>query len=212
MGLFRSSPSYSNPADAGMPYLNAIPGTVTPYYNPEIQLGKGAARASVPVYNQMLTNPSGYYNNIMSGYTTSPEYQYNQQQLMGQQQAAAASGGFSGTQYDQANQAATTQGLLSQDEQQYFNNIFGINKTGLQGANQYVSMGYDASNTLAQLLGANLAAQAGLAYKGTAFTDQLNAEQRGMQNKAWGQGIGFGFGILDPNDPYTKQNQQANTR
>lgn len=176
MGLFGGG-QQTNPADSAMPYLNEVPGTVTPYYNPYINLGKGAARVSAPVYYQQVTNPQGYYNNIMSGYSQSPAEQYNQQQLLAQQAGTAAAGGFSGTPYDQQQQAATTNGLLAQDQQQYYKNVTGAQNQGLNAGMHYYDTGYQASNTLAQLLGANLAAQAGLSYKGTAWQDQMNAQK-----------------------------------
>ena len=193
MGLFGGG-KQTNPADAGMPYLNEIPGTVTPYYNPYINLGKGAARISAPVYYQQVTNPQGYYNNIMSGYSQSPAEQYNQQQLLAQQAGTAAAGGFSGTPYDQQQQAATTNGLLAQDQQQYYNNVTGAQNQGLNAGMHYYDTGYQASNTLAQLLGANLAAQSGMAYSGAAFQDQMNAQA--AQNRLGA--IGFTYGLVDP--------------
>lgn len=197
MGLFHSNSSkYANPSDSAMPYLQQIPGTVEPYYNPYIQLGQGAARASAPIYYQMATNPQEYYNQTMSGYQPSEQYQYNQQQAMAQQQAAAASGGFTGTQYDQANQAATTQGLLSQDEQQYYNNVTGAQKYGLGAGMDYFNTGYNASNTLATMLGQNLAAEAGLAYQGTAFQDQMQAQQASNRLGLLGTTIGATGGYM----------------
>lgn len=191
---FGGGQSYDNPADSAMPYLNAVPGTVTPYYNPYIKLGQGAARVSAPVYYKRITNPQGAYDDIMSGYTESPEYQYNYDQAMKEQQGAAARGGYTGTPYDQQQEAETATGLLSRDQQQYYNNVLGMQNSGLEGANHYFDTGYTASNTLAQLLGGNLAAQAGLAYQGTAFEDQMQAQQRANRNALFGTGIGAGFG------------------
>ena len=193
---FGGGPDYENPADSAMPYLESIPGTVTPYYNPYINLGKGAARVSAPIYYQRATDPNAAYNDLMSGYKPSDQYQYNQQQAMAQQQAAANSGGFAGTSYDQANQAATTQGLLSQDEQQYYNNQLGLQNSGLNAGMQYYNTGYQASNTLAQMLGQNLAAEAGLQYQGAAFEDQLQAQQRNSRNSLLGTTVGAGFGWM----------------
>jgi hypothetical protein len=201
---FGGGPDYDNPADDAMPYLEAIPGTVTPYYNPYINLGKGAARVSAPVYYQQITDPQGYYNDMMSGYQTSDAYKYNQQQAMAQQQAAANAGGFTGTSYDQANQAATTQGLLAQDQQRYYNNVTGAQQQGLNAGMHYFDTGYQASNTLAQMLGQNLAAEAGLQYQGTAFEDQLQAQQRQSRNSLLGTtlGVGFGYGNSGNNSYY----------
>lgn len=193
-GFGGGSQSYDNPADSAMPYLEEIPGTVTPYYNPYIKLGQGAARTSAPIYYQRATDPNAAYEQLTAGYEPSAQYQYNQQQAMAQQQAAANSGGFAGTSYDQANQAATNQGLLSQDEQQYYNNQLGLQNSGLNAGMDYYNTGYQASNTLATMLGQNLAAEAGLQYQGTAFEDQMKAQQRNNRNSLLGTTIGAGFG------------------
>ena len=191
---FGGGPDYENPADSAMPYLESTPGTVKPYYNPYIKLGQGAARVSAPIYYQRATDPNAAYEDLMSGYQPSAQYEYNQQQAMTQQQAAANAGGFSGTSYDQANQAYTTNGLLANDEQQYYNNQLGLQNSGLNAGMDYYNTGYQASNTLAQMLGQNLAAEAGLQYQGTAFNDQLMANQRNSRNSLLGTTIGAGFG------------------
>jgi len=188
--------SYDNPADSAMPYLEAVPGTIEPYYNPYINLGKGAARVSAPIYYQRATDPNAAYNQLMSGYKPSDQYQYNQGQAMAQQQAAANSGGFAGTSYDQANQAATTQGLLSQDEQQYYNNQLGLQNSALNAGMDYYNIGYQASNTLATMLGQNLAEEAGLQYKGAAWQDQMNAQQANNRMNLMGTTMGVTGGVV----------------
>lgn len=191
---FGGGPDYENPADSAMPYLESIPGTVTPYYNPYINLGKGAARVSAPIYYQRATDPNAAYNDLMSGYQESPDTQYRMSQDLAAQQAAANAGGFTGTSYDQNQQAYTTNGLIAQDQQRYYQNNLGLQNSGLDAGMNYFNTGYQASNTLAQMLGQNLAAEAGLQYQGTAFDNQLQAQQRQSRNSLLGTTIGAGFG------------------
>ncbi len=58
--------SYDNPADSAMPYLQEIPETVTPYYQPYIEQGLQSGQILGEQYGQMATNPQGYYDSIMS--------------------------------------------------------------------------------------------------------------------------------------------------
>lgn len=182
MGLFGGGNRYSNPADDAMPYLDAIPGTVTPEYDPYIKLGQGAARMSAPVYAQRVNDPAAAQNNLMSGYKTSDSYNYNQKLLTDQQAGTAAAGGFTGTPYDVTQQANTTAGLLSNDEQEYYDNNLQLQNSGLNAGMHYFDTGYQASDTLANLLANNLAAQSGLAYQGAAYQNDMKAQQR---NNLW---------------------------
>jgi hypothetical protein len=191
--------SYDNPADASMPYLEQIPGTVSPYYQPYIDWGQQAGNTLATQYGQMANNPSDYYDQTMAGYTESPAYQYNYDQAMKQQQGAAAAGGYTGTYYDQNQQAKTSTGLLAQDQQQYYNNVTGAQRYGLQGESHLFDTGYNASNTLATMLGENLAAEAGLQYKGATWEDQMNAQKRNNRNSLYGMTIGAGAGYAGMN-------------
>lgn len=191
---FGGGPDYENPADNAMPYLQEVPDTVEPMYDPYINLGKGAARMSAPVYAQRVNDPNAAYDSLMSGYEPSDTYQYNQQQLTQQQQADAAAGGFTGTSYDQQQQAATTSGLLSQDEQQYYKDNLDLQNSGLNAGMHYFDTGYTASDTLANMLAGNLAAEAGLEYQGTAWEDQMKSQQAANR---WGA-FGTVAGLADP--------------
>lgn len=196
MGLFGGGSNYNNPADDAMPYLDSIPGTVTPFYNPAINLGKGATRATMPIYQQRLNDPAAAQNDLMSGYKTSDSYTYNQKLLTDQQAGTAAAGGFTGTPYDQQQQANTTAGLLSNDEQQYYNNNLQLQNSSLNAGMHYTDMGYQASDTLANLLANNLAAQSGLAYQGAAYQNNMKAQQR---NNMWNTAGTLGGAALGSN-------------
>lgn len=184
------SPDYTNPSDPAMDYVQQIPETVKPYYDPYIALGRGAARTMAPVYQQMITDPQGYYSGIMGGYEESPNYQYQQAVMNQSMQGDAASGGYTGTEYDQARQAAATQALLSRDQEQYYRDVTGAQQQGLAGGQRFFDTGYRASDTLANILAKNLGAQAGLAYKGAAWDNQMEAQHRKNMNEAIGSGVG----------------------
>lgn len=188
--------SYDNPADAGMPYLQQIPGTVSPYYQPYINWGQQSGNMLMNAYSPMVTDPIGYYNSIMGTYSESPAYQYNQQQATQAQQGSAAAGGFTGTPYDQQQQAATTTGLLAQDQQQYLNNVLGIQGTGLQGEQNFFNTGFQASTGLADELGSNLAQEGQMSMQGAEYQNFLDSQRRNANMGLLGQGLGAGAGLF----------------
>jgi hypothetical protein len=110
-------------------------------------------------------------------------------------------------------QADTTQGLMSRDEQRYFNDTVGLQNQGLQSASHAFDVGYTASDTLANLLANNLAAEAGLQYQGTAFENSLEAQHASNMWNFGGNALGASMGIMglgmggnnnsyDYNEPY----------
>lgn len=191
MGLLRAD--YQNPANAGMDYLNQVPGTITPYYQPYRQAGLAAGATIGPEYYKMATNPQGYYDDIMGGYEESPQYQYNYDKNTQVMEGDAAAGGYTGTQYDQRNQAEMNEGLMANDQQQYYNNVTRAQQYGLQGGQQFYNTGYQASDTLANMLAQNLTMQAGLAYKGTAWDNSMKAQRRNNMSSGFAQGFGYGY-------------------
>ncbi len=122
-------------------------------YQPFINRGMQAQDQASNAYQQMLANPNAFLEQLQSGYQPSQGYQYRRQNAMGAARNSAAQGGFSGTGYDQMQQGAMADGLLSQDMQQYLQNVLGIQNTGLQGQQHIGDMGYNASGNLADYLG-----------------------------------------------------------
>lgn len=191
MGFFRAD--YENPADAGMYYVDQVPSTITPYYSPYRKAGLAAGATIAPQYYKMATNPQGYYNTTMSGYEQSPTYQFNYDQGTKQMEGDAAAGGYTGTEYDQQRQAEFEQGLLSQDQQQYYKNVTEAQRYGIEGGQDFYNTGYRASDQLANMLMQNLYAQAGLAYKGTAWDNAMKAQRRNNLSSGFAQGFGYGY-------------------
>lgn len=183
-----------NPADAAMPYLNQIPGVGHNAYDPYITAGQTAGQNTQGQYEGLMNDPTGFINKLMESYEPSKGYQFSKDQLTKEMGNTAASGGFAGTSYDQQQQGAGIQGLLSKDMQQFLSNALGVYGTGLQGEQGIADKGYDASGKLADILGGSLNQQGGLAFQGQ---QQQNANKTSMINslvKALGMAAGGGVG------------------
>ena len=183
-GLFGSG--QKNPADAAMPYLQGIPGQTLPYYHPWMEGGQNAMNQSQGVYGQMTNDPNAYYDKIASGYKESPGYQWKLKQGMNASNNAAAAGGMAGSLQHQQQSQQMGNDIASQDFNDYLNQVLGINKTGLQGNENAMGRGFDASKGYADLLGSNAAQQAGLAFQGQAGKNSQS--QSGWENLFSGAG------------------------
>jgi hypothetical protein len=172
-----SSPDVKNPADAGMKYLNQIPGTITPYYQPYINAGGDALSTLMGQYNSLLNNPGAAMNQMGQSFQQSPGYQFQVNQATNAANNAAASGGMLGTGAHQFNTANMVNNLANQDYYNWLSQTLGLFNQGLAGTQGINQMGYGASNELAQSLGNNLQSQAGMAYQGVANQNQMNADR-----------------------------------
>lgn len=186
--------NYTNPADEAMPYLEQIPGAVNPYYQPYIDQGQRAGEALEQTYAPMMTDPYGYYNQTMSQYQMSPAAQYQYDELNKQMSGNAAAGGFAGTDYDQQQQADMAQQLIARDQQQYLNDILGIQNTGGNVEKGFYDTGFRASTGYGDILGSNLAQQGQLAYEGSAFENQMKRDRANNRMALLGQMLGLGTG------------------
>jgi hypothetical protein len=186
-------------------YLGQIPGVGERYLNPFIQQGPQAQQQAQDVYGRMLEqysspnvnyqnvpeeynrmagHPAEFLNNIMSSYSPSAGYQYKQNKMMGAARNSAASGGFAGTRYDQEQQAQLMKDLLSEDMQQYLNNVMEAKGAGLEGmermmggrekaygaqalsAEERAKRAHEAAESLATSIMSAYAGQGNLAYQG----------------------------------------------
>lgn len=170
--LFGKNSATSNPADAAQPYLNQIPSTITPYYQPYIDNGQNAMGTLNNQYSGMISNPGGMVNQIGSSYQQSPGYQWQLDQGEQSINNAAAAGGYVGTPQHQQQAATLAENLANQDYQQYLNHALGMYNTGISGYQGFNQQGYNASNELASGLAQALMSQANLAYSGAANAGQ----------------------------------------
>jgi hypothetical protein len=167
--------SYKNPADSAKPYIDQIPGTIKPYYEPYVNSGQDALSTLIGQYFSLINNPSAKLNEIGSGYTESPGYEFQKKQALTASNNAAAAGGMLGTPASQEQAESIASSLADQDYNTYLGNAEGLYKTGLTGEEGVNRMGYQASNELAQSLANALLTQGTLAYKGTEGENASNA-------------------------------------
>lgn len=195
-GLFGSMSS-GNPADAAMPYLQQVPGTITPYYQPYINTGLASMDQ---YYNNASTwaTPQGAannYNTIAGTYESSPYTQYQTDQMEQAYSQSAAQSGQAGTPSQQAAVASQTNAINSKAEQDYINAILGTEMQGQQGLGMLTNQGYQASDTLAQSLARNLGLEGSLAYSGAANKAAANNDMFSSIGGLLGMGAGY---VSDP--------------
>lgn len=162
----------NNPANKAMPYFQQIPGIAHQTYDPYVQQGQEAGKIAQGQYSQMAQDPTAFINHLMEGYKPSEGYQYNQKEMMNAANNSAAAGGMVGTPQDQIGREKLTQGLLSQDMQQWLNNLMGAQGVGLQGEQNMYNTGAQASGAMGSDIMNAMGTQGSLAFQGQANQNQ----------------------------------------
>lgn len=175
-GLFGGN---SNPADAANPYLQQIPGAISPYYNPYMNAGNQALPQLQGQYNNLLNNPGGFLNQIGSQYQQSPGFQFALQQALKGSNQAMAAGGMAGSPeaMQQAEQVGTQLG--NQDYYNWLQQATGMYGQGLQGEQGLAGMGFGAASGMADQVAQALAQQGAYAYQGQAAQNQASGSNFG---------------------------------
>lgn len=151
-------------------------------YNPYIERGFSAQDKLSGQYGKMAETPMDYLNQIISGYKPSEGYKFREKNALNAARNSAAAGGISGTYNDQLGQAEMVSGLMGEDMQQWLQNVLGIQGAGLSGFENQANRGFNASQSLANILGSVGGAQAGLAHS------RQQAENQRMGNIMGGLG------------------------
>jgi hypothetical protein len=188
-----------------MGYLNQIPDTIKPYYDPYVNAGKSALPGYQKQMQELMNNPSEFINKMGASYQESPGYQWNKKEAEGGIGNAAAAGGMAGSPQHEQQNAEMVSGLASKDYNEYMNRIMqglGIGSTGTQGLiNTGASMSSDLATNLANVLGS----KAGLSYSGGMNQGQSQGGQTGsmmgslgslFQNYMNNRGGGTQYGTL----------------
>lgn len=181
-----------NPYQEGMGYLNQIPGATEPYFKPFIEGGREASGMVNPIYERMSRSPGAFIEELMQGYTPSRGYQFKQREMEKAMRNSASHGGFVGTPYNQMQQSELVQGLLGNDMQEFLQNLFGIQQTGLQGQENRINRGYGASGDYGDIIGSSLANKAFLGASGRAQQMDFNQASRNSRSKFLSQMLGAG--------------------
>lgn len=168
MGLF----GYSNPAKKAQPYIEKIGPMAEQRYNPYIQQGQQAGQNVQGQYEQLTNDPGNFLNQLMSGYTPSKGFDFKKDQALQAMRNSAAAGGFSGTEADQIRQGELANSLSSQDMYDWVDRALGLYGRGLEGQQGFSNQGYNANQSLTDILGNSLNQQGGLAFQGQAQHNQ----------------------------------------
>ena len=182
-----------NPADAGMPYLNQIPGMEKGYLEPYINRGNEAYNTLNPQFTQMGSDPAAFLEKLMGSYEPSRAYQLARDETQRAAGNSAAAGGMRGSINDITNQSRLTDSLLGADMQQWLQNVLGIQKEGQSGLGHEADTGFDATKGLTSDLSNVLGTQAGLAFQGQANQNKSRSDLLSGLMKALGGIAGFGL-------------------
>jgi hypothetical protein len=185
------SNGFNNPQDAAKPYIDQIPNSLHPYYDPYIQRGERAGNDLEGKYSQMMNDPNGLLQQFGSKYTQSPGFQFKLKQALQAADHAAAAGGMSGSPMHQQQEMQLANDIGNQDYNDYMSNIMRMYGLGEQGERNMYGMGYGASNEMGQSIGNALNSQAQLAYQGAQAKNQKESQDQGF----WGSLAG-GLGSL----------------
>lgn len=183
MGAGQMMAGYKNPADAGMDYMNQMPGQISKYLDPYINAGQQALPGLQDQYNQLMNDPGGRLNQIGASYHQSPGFQFSLQQALQGSGHAAAAGGMAGSpQHEQQNMGLATN-LANQDYNQYLQNAMGMYGQGLAGSQSIYNTGAQTGIAAGEDMASILAQKAKMAYEGQ---NADNQHQGGM----WGSLLG----------------------
>ena len=155
-----------------MPYFQGIPNIAHETFDPYINLGQQAGGVAQGQFGQMAQDPMAFINKIMEGYNPSEGYKFQKDELSRAAANTAAAGGMAGTMQDTENQSKLVQGLLSEDMQNWLNNVLGTQKTGLEGETNMYNTGFNASNAMGSDIMNALGTQGSLAFQGQANKNQ----------------------------------------
>lgn len=184
-----SKQDYKNPADKAMPYLDQVPGMVSPYYDPYIQSGRRALSTTENEYGNLIRDPGARMNQIGQSFHQSPGYQYQVDQALGAANRASAAGGMLGSPMEMQGIAQSVNGMANQDYYNYLDRALNLYGQGLNGMSDINHLGYGAADKYASDLYENQQNKANLAYAGQADENNFEGRRRGRMASMIGNGI-----------------------
>lgn len=174
-----------NPAEAAMPYLNNAAGG-----NKNLQLYNQAGQDILGPWsaqiNQLMSDPSGKFNQFGEGFHESPGFQFATDEATKRANQSAAAGGYVGSPAAQTELANTITGFANQDYYNFMDRVLNLYGQGLQGAGNMANTGANAAGQMSAQDFQRAIAQAQLAYSGQANQNQMNP---------WGDIIGGGLSL-----------------
>lgn len=180
-GMFGDS---GKPYDAAMRQYKDWDAKAQGTQQPFLDAGTGA----IPQYQQWLKgqqDPSKFINEQMSNYQESPYAQYLQQQSMRAGQNAASASGLMGSTPMMLEMQQNAGNIANQDQNQWLQNVLGINTQYGQGQQNLMQGGQNAANSLS-----NINMQMGDRMGQAAYGQQAGKKQD------WWNTIGGGLSMI----------------
>lgn len=122
------------------------------YLDPYRQFGQQAGGDLQSMFAQMR-DPSAYINNILSGYQQSPAEQFAQKQALEAITNQAQSQGLGGSSAAQMQAGQTAANIAGQNQNQYLQNVLGVNQNRMGGLQNLVGAGAGAAGQSAAMMG-----------------------------------------------------------
>ena len=193
-GLFDWLSGYKDPAAAGKPYLENIPGQVSPYFDPFIQRGERAGSTLEGQYGNMINDPSGMINKFGQGYQQSPGLDFAIKRAMEAGNRSAAAGGMAGSPAHQEQNMATATGMAEKDYYDWLDRTLGMYGRGISGQEGMYGKGFAGAQSMADMIAQMLAGEAGMEYSGTAGHNKMMQDILSSIIKAGAQAAGAAMG------------------
>ncbi len=170
-GLFGDS---SKPYDSAMNQYKQWGDKAQQTQQPYQQAGEGAI-GDYQKWLQGQQDPSGYINKLMGQYQESPYAKNLQQQSMNAGQNAASASGLMGSTPLMQQLEQNAGNISAQDQNQWLQNVLGINTQYGQGENNLMQGGQGAANKLSELFN----------QMGQRMGEQSYNKEASKQNNFW---------------------------
>ncbi|MBL4707466.1 MAG: hypothetical protein JKY48_03385 [Flavobacteriales bacterium] len=183
-GGLMSSGFQNNPYDQGINTYQQFPGQAHQFLDPYLQAGRQAIPEYEQQINQGIHQPWQLQDNIMGHYQQSPWAQEQMRATGRAMNNAAVAGGSLGSPNENLAMQERMRGIVSQDQQQYYQNSMEPYRMGMQGLQFGVGMGNRTgmyATGMAQQYLQNMA--------------KMRMAQTGFENRQTGEGISGVTGI-----------------
>lgn len=174
-----------DPSEDANKYLGDIPGRTKPYFDPYIQQGQRVGGMLEGQYGNLLSDPGSVLNRFGQGYQQSPGFEFALKRALEGANRGAAAGGMAGSPMAQEQNMGIATQMANQDYMNWLDRTLGLYGRGMGGAENMYGKGFQASQSMADMIAQMLAAQSGLSYAGQA-----------SRNAGLGGLIGGGAGLL----------------
>lgn len=146
-GLFGLFGNPKSPVSQAQPWWQQIPGKTQEYMTPYMNAGKGALEDLQNQYKDLLSG--GTQSKLGESYKESPGYQYKLKSAMEAANRAAAAGGGLGGVGHQISSSDIGESVAAKDYDTYMQNQMNLYNQGLSGEQGLNTMGFDATQNVA---------------------------------------------------------------